>query len=192
MTSMLAQGDGVPVIQFFIVLAFGIVSAVIANGRGRSAAAWFFIGFFFSCFGLILLLCLPDLKTQQEREDRLRQENRRLSERIAKDRMVADARHNQVAQRLGAHDQALGLDTEAPAQVADAPPPLTPPRLAADATAGRWFYARDGQRQGPVSSETIRHLRAANGITGESLVWRQGMVDWTPLRDVPELAGDDA
>jgi hypothetical protein len=43
-----------------------------------------------------------------------------------------------------------------------------------------------------VSSETIRHLRAASGITGESLVWRQGMVDWTPLRDVPELAGDDA
>ena len=192
MTSMLAQGDDAFLVQFVICLAFGVVSAVIANGRGRSAAAWFFIGFFLSCIGLILLLCLPDLKQQQERDDRQRQENRRLRERIAKDRMVADARHNQVAQRLGAHDQALGLDTEAPAQVADAPPPLTPPRLAADATAGRWFYARDGQRQGPVSSETIRHLRAANGITGESLVWRQGMVDWTPLRDVPELAGNDA
>lgn len=39
MTSMLAPGDGFPVIQFVLALSFGIVSAVIANGRGRSAAA---------------------------------------------------------------------------------------------------------------------------------------------------------
>ena len=35
---------------------FGIVTAVIASGKGRGAAAWFFIGILLGPFGLILAL----------------------------------------------------------------------------------------------------------------------------------------
>jgi hypothetical protein len=51
----------------------------------------------------------------------------------------------------------------------------------------QWFYARDNQRHGPVSFETVQHLLAARALTRDSLVWREGMDNWTPLRDVAEF-----
>jgi hypothetical protein len=194
MNTMLAAGDGALLVNLVVALAFGGVSAAIAVGRGRSGVGWFFIGFFFSCIGLVLLLCLPDLKAQQEREDRQRQENRRLREQIAKERMVADARHQRVTQRLGAHDQALGVDTDAAAQIDDGPepPPLVADQPATRSSATRWYYARDGQRQGPVSAETLRHLLETATVSSTTLVWRQGMPDWAPLADVADLDGGAA
>jgi hypothetical protein len=51
----------------------------------------------------------------------------------------------------------------------------------------QWFYARDNQRHGPVSLETVQHLLAARALTRDSLVWREGMVNWLPKSAVPEL-----
>ena len=187
MIAILANGETELVAQLLFALVFGGICAVIANARGRSGVAWFFIGFFFSCLALIILLCLPDLKQQQEREERQRQENRRLREQIAKERQVSDQRHNEVHKRLGAHDMALGVDTSPAAELGngDSPPPLLP-----GATQGaQWYYARENQRHGPVSAETIRHLLAAQAITRDSLVWRQGMQDWARLRDVTDFDG---
>jgi hypothetical protein len=50
-----------------------------------------------------------------------------------------------------------------------------------------WFYAREGQRQGPVSEARLRELRAAGAVGPDDLVWRAGFPDWRPARDVPEL-----
>ena len=187
MIAMLANGEAELIAQLLIALVFGGICAVIANARGRSGVAWFFIGCIFSCLALILLLCLPDLKQQQDREERQRQENRRLREQIAKERQVSDLRHNEVHKRLGAHDQALGLDTSTAAEIGngDAPPPL----LSGATQGASWYYARDNQRHGPVSAETIQHLLAAQAITRDSLVWRQGMQDWKPIRDVTDFDG---
>lgn len=195
MISMLAQGEeaAVLLVQLVVWLAFGAICAVIASGRGRSGVGWFFIGLVAGCIGLIILLVLPDLKVQQEREERQRQENRRLRERIAKERIVADSRHSEVNKRLGAHDQALGLDTSSTPQLSGGgAAPAEPPRLPGEVAPAKWYYARDGQRHGPVTAETITHLIAAKAVTGDSLVWRQGMADWLPLRDVPELDGGEA
>ena len=58
----------------------------------------------------------------------------------------------------------------------------------------QWYYliesdsAPDGyQRNGPISEfEVIEHLR--NGlIPSDTLVWHEGMADWAPASDVPEL-----
>ena len=38
------------------MLAFGAVCAIVAQSRGRSALAWFLIGFFTWCIGLVILL----------------------------------------------------------------------------------------------------------------------------------------
>lgn len=182
MLAQLAQSDEGVVIGGHLL--FAIICAVIAADRGRSAVAWFFIGLFLSCFGLILVLVVPNLKEQEEREQRVSLENRRLREQLNKDRQVADQRQSQVERRLGAHDEALGLDTSKPPQLheASAPAQLT--------NADQWFYARDGERQGPVSPETIRHLLAADAIDQDSLVWSQGMQDWEPLRNVELFRGD--
>ncbi|MBL8754855.1 MAG: DUF4339 domain-containing protein [Planctomycetes bacterium] len=174
---------------FFIQLAvwavFGLICAIIAHGRGRSPVAWFFIGALLSCIGLILVLVLPDLKQQEEKERRHQLETRRLREQLAKERQIADLRHNQVEQRLGVHDQALGLDTSAPAQIAGSG--QAPPQLP---NSTQWYYARGTERLGPVSAETIRHLLQANAVHRSTLVWTEGMPDWKALDQVDAFRGD--
>lgn len=49
-----------------------------------------------------------------------------------------------------------------------------------------WHYALQGQQQGPVTAETIRHLQATGVLNTTSLVWCAGMSDWTPLGAVTE------
>lgn len=182
---MLPMSDGgAVVVQLMVMLVFGGICAAIASGRGRSPIGWFFVGIFAPCLGIILVLVLPDMKVQEDREKRQRMETRKLREQLKKERQVSDQRHNHVERRLGAHDESLGLDTSNPPQLpsSDAAAQLT--------NADQWFYARDNERQGPVSTETIRHLLAAKAIDGDSLVWRDGMADWLPAGDLEQFHGD--
>ena len=168
---------------------FGAICASIANGRGRSGLGWFFVGFFAGCIGLILVLVLPDLKVQEAERRRQEQENRRLREALSKERQVADQRHGHIERRLTVHDQAIGVDTSAPPALADA---AAAPALPASASGARWYYARGKERMGPVSEETVRHLLQAGAIRGDTLVWREGMADWTKAAGVDEFRGDVA
>jgi len=176
------------VVFFLVFLAvkaiFGIICAVIANNRGRSGVGWFFIGAALDCIGIVLVLAMPDLKKEEERERRQKLESRRLREQLAKERQVADSRHQNVEQRLGAHDEALGIDTSSPPELG---PAAAAPQLT---VGGAWFYALDNQRQGPVTEETIRHLLRAKAVDSATLVWREGFADWVPLGDTDEFAGD--
>jgi hypothetical protein len=187
---MLADSDAfVLLFALLFKVVFGAICAGIANGRGRNAAGWFFVGLFLDCLGLILVLVLPDLKVQQAERMRHEQENRRLREALAKERQVADQRHGHVERRLGVHDQAIGVDTSSPPALADS---AAAPALPASASGARWYYARGKERMGPVSEETVRHLLQAGAIRGDTLVWREGMADWTKAAGVDEVRGDVA
>lgn len=54
-----------------------------------------------------------------------------------------------------------------------------------------WYYEQNGQRQGPVPESELPKLLAAGTITQRTLVWREGLADWTPLADTwtPPAAG---
>src|SRR5262245_43595391 len=45
-----------------------------------------------------------------------------------------------------------------------------------------WFYALGGQQQGPVDDGQLDALAAAGTITLDTLVWREGMANWQPMR----------
>jgi hypothetical protein len=45
-----------------------------------------------------------------------------------------------------------------------------------------WFYESAGQQQGPVTEQDLDRLLAEGRITPETLVWREGLADWQPLR----------
>ena len=48
----------------------------------------------------------------------------------------------------------------------------------------------DGERAGPCTPEEMKGKLAAGEITGQTLVWREGMTDWLPLeRAVPRRPG---
>lgn len=168
---------------------FGIICAVMAPGRGRSAVGWFFIGVATQCLGIILLLLLPDLKLEEEKQRRRDEETRRLREQLKKERQVADERHDTHRTRLGVHDRALGVDTAnaaPPLLGGTAPPPLPgmppPPET-------MWFFAQGGQQFGPVPASRLRQLFVDQQLDGQALVWREGMAQWAPIGDVVHLLG---
>lgn len=46
-----------------------------------------------------------------------------------------------------------------------------------------WYYESEGRQQGPIDEAEFDRLIAAGTIKPETLVWRDGMADWKPLRE---------
>lgn len=59
------------------------------------------------------------------------------------------------------------------------PPPIPTPT--------QYYYAVNGQQAGPVAFENLKALFAARTINANTLVWKQGMPNWSSLNTVPEL-----
>ena len=53
----------------------------------------------------------------------------------------------------------------------------------------RWYYARDGQRQGPVPKERLVDLAREGWLSPDDLVWTEGMSEWQPARSFDWLVG---
>ena len=47
-----------------------------------------------------------------------------------------------------------------------------------------WYYAVGSQQQGPVSEDQLQVLIKDGVVTGDTLVWREGMANWQPYRTV--------
>jgi len=47
-----------------------------------------------------------------------------------------------------------------------------------------WHYVEQGKQLGPVNDDWILELERSGKINANTLVWREGMADWKPLRDV--------
>lgn len=106
---------------WIIALILGIICAAIANGKGRSVIAWFFIGFFFGILGLIILLVIGNPREARQKEMEMETEQRRLREQLRQERIKNDQfrKHTQV--RLDTHDNALGLETSSTPALLDIP-----------------------------------------------------------------------
>lgn len=50
-----------------------------------------------------------------------------------------------------------------------------------------WYYGSNAGQHGPVEDDEIRAMMASGGISPQTLVWREGMVDWRPLSSLPEF-----
>ncbi|KAF1698626.1 GYF domain-containing protein [Pseudoxanthomonas suwonensis] len=44
-----------------------------------------------------------------------------------------------------------------------------------------WYYALDGQRHGPVQAAELAGLARSGAIAPQTLVWRDGLAQWSPL-----------
>lgn len=181
------------VVQLLVMAAFGTVCSIVAHQRGRNPVGWFFVGLFFNCIGLVVLLVIPDVKAQEVQMESLRRQNRMLRERIDKDRMVADQRQEENEGRLRVHDRALGVDTgttssaELPAAASEGGLRMAGPTGSSESASKAWYYAVGSDQRGPVPIEELRGLWQANSINQQSLVWSAGMSQWVPVSDVPGL-----
>jgi len=77
----------------------------------------------------------------------------------------------------GAAQPAAGQ--QPPDQTAAGPPPL-PQQI-------QWFAALDNQQAGPLTPDQIKQMVTEGRITKETLVWKQGMADWVPAGQVPDM-----
>lgn len=54
--------------------------------------------------------------------------------------------------------------------------------------AGRsWFYASEGQQQGPYPEIQLRDLIARGTVSPDTLVWTEGMANWQRAAEIPGL-----
>ena len=51
----------------------------------------------------------------------------------------------------------------------------------------QWFVAIDDKKDGPFSDERLRELIAGGTVTADTLVWCNGMTNWTRAAEVPGL-----
>ena len=52
-----------------------------------------------------------------------------------------------------------------------------------------WYYEQNSNRIGPVDEVTMRSLIANRTISIDTLVWTNGMANWTPLQQTQLAAG---
>jgi len=177
-------------VQVFLWIGFGIACAAIASKRGRNPLAWFFIGLFAGCIGLILVLVLENPKEKEERLRLLRQENRRLREVVRGDRMTADRRFQETIKRLEIHDEALGIDTRQ--LISEVPPGQLEEKRGPSGQREIWqkqpWYFADGEvRVGPIPFEDLKKAYQEGRALSETLVWTPKFEDWKPISDVQGL-----
>lgn len=86
-----------------------------------------------------------------------------------------------LAQQMGGlmGGQSMGQPMGQPQQASMVPPPV-PVQV-------NYYYAVNGQQLGPVSFERLKELFASRTINRDSLIWKQGMANWSALKDIEEL-----
>ena len=83
-----------------------------------------------------------------------------------------------MAQPIG---QALAGQQPAASATAGTPPPIP--------GAATYFVAIEGKQTGPFDMQTLASQAASGRLTQQTLVWTQGMAQWTPAGQVPAFAG---
>jgi len=48
-----------------------------------------------------------------------------------------------------------------------------------------WYYAADNEQKGPINESELKAHFATNQLSAETLVWKEGMDNWTPANQVP-------
>ena len=86
-----------------------------------------------------------------------------------------------LAQQMGGMMNPMAGQQQAQVQPTS---PTAPPPMPLQV---QYFYAQNGQQAGPVSFDQLKVLFANRTINKDSLVWKQGMANWTALKDVEEL-----
>ena len=51
----------------------------------------------------------------------------------------------------------------------------------------QWYYSKNNQRQGPVSSEQLKQLAATGQLQPSDLVWKEGMAQWAAASSIKGL-----
>jgi hypothetical protein len=179
-------------VTLIVSLICGVVTAIVGNSKGRSPIGWFFVGFFLGIIGLIISFVVSDLNREREFRSHSNLERRRLREQLKQERMKNEAFRRHAGARLDRHDRALGVDTRAAGRELTAEPASAKPALPRPDSGRRrereWFYEAGGEERGPVPESVVRDMLSRGALGLDTLVWTEGLQDWTPAGRVSAFA----
>jgi uncharacterized membrane protein len=55
-----------------------------------------------------------------------------------------------------------------------------------------WYYAVNNEQKGPVGETDLKGQLAANKLPADTLVWKDGMANWTAANELPSFASSAA
>ena len=182
-------------VQLLVGVICGIIASLIASRKGRNIVGWFFAGFFIGLIGVIIVACLSNLKAEKARLARAESERRRLREQLRQEKFKNESFRQYSMGRVDAHDPALGVDTRSRQAL---PGGIDSTEAALRQLAGEsdvsgpslnpagvmWYYEITGQTNGPIPAVEIENLLNAGKITAKTLLWAEGLSEWTPLNQV--------
>ena len=103
-----------------------------------------------------------------------------ISPRGSRRRGGSGAASRPAPPRSSAPRSALGADFRRGGALAQAPVPK--------AAAVEWYVAINDVPVGPIKREEVARKIGMGAVTAASLCWREGLDDWRPMGEVPELA----
>ncbi len=143
----------------FAVLLFwttiGCLTAYIAKQRGRNPVIWFFIGLFFSLFGLILLLLLPSKINLQPKQEDIK---------------VPDIKTT--------HSESAALSDDS---MYSGP---SMPRISRDTSLDWYFIDNTSKIIGPLKLSELRKALIENKMDQKTYIWCEEFLDWTLISDL--------
>lgn len=182
------------IVRLLVGLVFGGICAAIANSKGRNTVGWFFLGFFFACISLIIILCLSNLKEEGAKWSANEIEQRRLREQLRQEQLKNEALRQHTVARLDIHDQKLGIDTRdvptaLPYGSLQSPGLLTaaPSSSLTDFPETGWYLNLNGSQEGPYTYSLISARARQGTLPPETLVWVEGMDEWRTAGSIPNL-----
>ncbi|HUT33986.1 MAG TPA: GYF domain-containing protein [Planctomycetota bacterium] len=75
----------------------------------------------------------------------------------------------------------IAAEPDKPTELAHPPPATTPTRV--------WYVHVEGRNDGPHSADAVVEQVKTGRLDAHTLVWKEGMGDWQPLREVAEFHG---
>ena len=66
------------------------------------------------------------------------------------------------------------------------------PAVAVVEEAAEWHYMLNGEQQGPVTEGQLQQMIGLGNLKDTDHVWKDGMIDWLEIRNVPDLAVQQA
>ena len=54
-------------------------------------------------------------------------------------------------------------------------------------TNDQWYYARNGERIGPVALDGLRAMASSGALKPQDLVWHESMTQWSPAGNISDL-----
>ena len=51
-----------------------------------------------------------------------------------------------------------------------------------------WYYAANNEQKGPVNESELKANLATSKLPADTLVWKEGMDNWTPANQVAAVA----